>query len=165
MVLAVLADILVTKGLREALPFITGLVEATPEASARSILTAARAAGLSFSNQPAFNLVAQLKANLSIREKFKLTAFDQLPSLDSLEKAVSPLSKNYSFLVKITGFNSATGERERRFVTVVSDSLLSPESILRTANSLPTGNPGSQVLSNQTVSIESASISPFAPGQ
>ncbi len=162
MAISLIEDLLVTKGLREALPFLQAFVEETPEASARSILAAAREAGLSFSNQPAFNIIAQLKANLDIRERFKLTDFTQLPSVDSLEKAITPLSKNYSFLVRITGFNSTTGERERRFVTVVSDNLLTPEQVLMTANNLPTGTPGSQILGNSTVSIQSAMVSPLA---
>lgn len=162
MALGLLADIAVTKGLREALPYLTHLVEADPNASARSILTAARSLGLSFTDAPAFNIVSQLKANLSIRDKFRTTDFTSLPSIDSLERAVSPLSKNYSFLVSITGFNGVTGARERRHVTVVSDTLLTPEQVLETALAIPSGQPGSQLLGNATVNIERGMVSPLA---
>lgn len=162
MVLGLLSAIAVTKGLREALPFLTGLVEADPTLSARSIIAAARAAGLSFQDAPAFNIISQLKANLDIREAFHLTDFTSLPDINSLERAVSPLSKNYSFLASITGYNSVTGARERRLVTVVSDTLLTPEQIFETVLSLPSGTPGSQILSNATVNIESGKVSPFA---
>lgn len=162
MALGLLEDIAVTQGLREALPFLSSLVEASPDLSARAILGAARAIGLSFSDAPAFNIVAQLKANISIRDQFNLTSFTSLPSIDSLERSVAPLSKNYSFLVSITGFNGVTGEREQRHVTVVSDTLLTPEQILETAINIPSGNPGSQLLSNATVNIERGTVSPFA---
>lgn len=161
MAFGLLEDLAVTKGLREALPYLTSLVEAEPALSARSIISTLRSQGLSFGDAGAFNIISQLKANLDVRELFQTTDLTSLPEIESLERAVSPLSKNYSFLVSIKGFNGVTGERETRHVTIVSDTLLTPEQILTTAQSLPSGAPGSQVLGNSTISIEAGFRSPF----
>lgn len=162
MLTELLAELASTKGLREALPYFAKAVEAAPTLSATEIIAEARGAGLSFRDSGAFNIISQLKANVATRLAFKLTAFDELPSTSALETAVTPLSKDYSFLVSIRGLNQVTGEREKRFVTVVSDELLTPEQILETALGIPTGAPGSQSLINQTVTIESGKISPLA---
>ncbi len=161
MVFALLEALGVTKGLREALPFLEHIVTDNPELSARAILGMARDAGLRFTDAPAFNIVAQLKANLNAKELFNLTAFDELPKFTSLERAVTPLAKNYSFLVKITGYNALTGERENRHISVVSDNLLTPADIIKSALNIPNQSPGSSVLSNATVSIVSGKVSPF----
>jgi len=151
-----------TKGLRAALPFIESIVNRDPGLSARDVINAARAAGLSFRDAGAFQVIGQLKANVAVRERFRLTDFNGLPSLDSLERALTPLRKDYSFLVRISGFNRASGSREQRFVTVVSDNLLSPAEILQSALKAPSETPGSSPLENATVSIERGMISPLA---
>lgn len=162
MVLPLISRIGVTKGLREALPFITSLVESNPTMSARAILVAARDAGLSFRDGPALNVVAQLKANLDIARRFRGIDFNDVPRDSDFEVAVTPLKKDYSYIVQITGLNPATGERERRTVAIASDNALSPESVLESALDLPRDRPGSQGLINTTYNITHAYISPLA---
>ncbi len=162
MAIPLLQLVAVTKGLREALPFLEGLVARNPAASATSILKVARDAGLSFRDAPAFQLVGQLKSNLQTLSRLRLTDFAQVPSDEELEVAVTPLRKNYSYLVGIQGTNPLTGGRERRFVTVVSDNSLSPNEVFQTALEAPSGREGSQILNNQRLSLDSAKISPLA---
>ncbi len=151
-----------TKGLREALPFFEHIIEQSPLASATHVIELARDAGLSFRDSGAFNIISQLKSNASLKAAFKLTSFDSLPDPNTLGIAITPLRKDYSYLVSIKGLNEVTGARERRFVTIVSDDLLSPAQIFKAAMGLPTGQEGSQLLRNQTVTLESALKSPLA---
>lgn len=151
-----------TKGLREALPFFEGLVTSNPAASATSILRAARDAGLSFRDGPAFQLISQLKKNRDLLERFKISDPDDVPRVDQLGEDAAPLKRNYAYVASITGFNSATGEREVRHVTVVSDELLSINQIEQSVRDLPRDRPGSQTLSNTTFDLERAVRSPLA---
>lgn len=163
MPLSLLADIAITKGLREALPFLEHLVGLDPEASARSILSAARAVGLSFSDGPAFNVVAQIKANIASVSRLNALGPDELPDIAELVRTEAPLKKNYAFVVKITGYNANTGEREERGVTVVSDELLTLNQVFSDASSLPTETPGSSPLANSTLELVRMYASPYAP--
>lgn len=148
MVAPLLFQSFITKGLREALPFLTYLVEANPTASARSIIADARASGLSFTDTGAFRVIGQLKANLDARRLFGLLDDNELPEPETLGVALGDLRKNYSFAVEIVGLNRASGERETRHVTIVSDDLLTPNQILETAIQLPTHVGGSMGLEN-----------------
>lgn len=151
-----------TKGLREALPFLDSLIDEEPELSARAIIRMLRSQGLGFRDSDAFALIGQLKSNLNARKLFKLTGLDDIPSLDTLEKAVTPLGKDFSFLVKISGFDRNLGERVNRFVTVVSDTLLSLNEILDIAAQAPQGKEGSEALINSRSEVISGKRSPLA---
>lgn len=161
MVLALIEALGVTKGLREAIPFLEGIVTRNPELSARAVIEAAREAGLRFSDGPAFNIISQLKSNLDAKELFGLTDLDELPDLHAFGLSDSPMTRNYQFMVSIRGYNPLTGEREERFISIMSDSILSPAQVIETALALPKDSPGSQWLSNATVTVESAKKSPY----
>ncbi len=61
MILELLEELSLTKGLREALPFFVGFVEEFPDTSATKIIEMARTTGLTFRDSGAFNLIGQLK--------------------------------------------------------------------------------------------------------
>lgn len=151
-----------TRGLRQALPFLTKIVQATPELSNAAIMASARAAGLHFENVGVGVVLNQLKANVNIAQQFRVASLDQIPSLDTLGQALTPLKKNYSFIARIAGFNPLTGLRETTHVTVVSDTLMTPADIQAAALRFgDTGQSGAGLI-NRSVSVESGLVSPLA---
>lgn len=163
MVLALFEGLELSKGLREAIPFLNHIVTDNPELGNQNILDLAREAGLRFTDGPARVIVNQIKSDIKAFQLFNVEALDELPSLRSFGKIDSPLTKNYSFGVKITGYNSLTGERETRNITVVSNELLTPAQIYADALNLPNDKPGSSILSNSVMTIVNAKKSKYAP--
>lgn len=156
MAIALIRTIGFTKGLREALPFFNSIVSKNPAASVTSILDAARGAGLRFTNQPARILVQQLKNNADLLKRFKVRDVFQTPPDRAYGVAETELDKNYSYRWAINGYNPFTGERETRYVTVVSDRRLSINASYEQMLKAPDRNPGSQVLTNATYDLEAA---------
>lgn len=149
-----------TKGLREALPFLDAIVKRNPVAATEHILAAAREAGLKFTNQPARQLVKQLKENADILKRFKVRSPNSPPPDSAFGIGATPLEKNYAYQWRIDGYNHFTGERESRFVTVSSNKRLSINEAFQTMLAAPDRTPGSQVLSNNTYALEGALRSP-----
>ena len=161
MVLALLRTIAMTKGLRAALPFFEALVSRNPTMTARRILEQARGAGLAFRDTPAFQLVAQLKTNQKILSHLMVGSLKEVIPRLGWGKSVTNMTKNYSIVVKIRGYNPLTEKREIRLVTVISNRAMSVNRAFELAALLPSDKPGSQGLENVTYDVESALRSSF----
>lgn len=162
MVVPFLARAGVTAGLREALPFLEGLVSRNPAASIDSILRAGRDAGLRYPNDIARSLVRQLRDNFDIRARLNVKDFDKVIPEGSMEVATTKLRRDYSYLVRIRGLDEETGRRETRDIYVSSDMLLTPNEIFDTAASLNDERPGSAPLVDSNMTIVAAKINPLA---
>lgn len=162
MVVPLLSRSLVTKGLREALPFLEGLVARNPKTSIDGILAAGRNAGLTYPNEQARSLVRQLKANLDIRNLLKVKDFDKTIPESSMEIATTKLRRDYSYLVRIRGLDESAGIRVEREVYVSSDMLLTPNEIFETVEGMENQGFGSDPLKDPSMTIIAAKINPLA---
>ena len=151
MVVSLLRSIGASRGLREALPFLEGIVARNPGITVQGALNQAREAGLRFTDTPARVVVNQLKANLEAVRKFRTADLDKLPPDSAFGVSVGLLNKNYSYGFEIRGFNEALGERVTRNVTVVSNRKLSYNEAEEMALSRFDDIPGSGNLANQSI--------------
>lgn len=153
MALELLEDLVLTKGLKQAIPFLTGIVEANANLTNKAILDIARTAGLSFRDSVAGRVVTQLKADFDIMSRFRLGSLDELPDLRDLITSKDPLSKNYAFLAQVTGTHPETGGRITRNFYITSDTLLTPAQVQSIALGLPGDDGQGYELMNATVNV------------
>lgn len=101
--------------------------------------------GLRFTDDPARTLVKQLKVNQEVLKRFKALIPTEEPNDSDMGEGVGLLDKNYSYVVEVTGYNRAKGERESYGLTISSDDLMSLHEIEDTALTMNSEEPGYQL--------------------
>jgi hypothetical protein len=122
-----MADFLdLIKGEGLAVQFIKSLVS-TP-ASAASILTQLRSAGLGIRTQTGYQVINYLRSNVLPSQTYlQNLANNVLPNVGKLSQSVTTQLRNYSYKVTIKGISALSGEPVQQFVTISTNSLLTKQ--------------------------------------
>jgi len=120
--------------------FIKAIV-GTP-ASARSILSQARAAGHSIANSTGLQVINYLRANpLTPLQYIQSLANDKLPNLQNIKPSLTNMLSNFYYEVLFTGTDATTGEPSKQYIGIRSNSLLTKQQAIDFAVNIMEDNP------------------------
>lgn len=148
-----------SKGALAALPYITGLVSEGQQ-SASQILSSVRSAGFSIRTQTLYDIVASLQQRASIQQAVRVQ--DQQAVIpDSAHRApASNTLRTYSYKVLLKTRDPETGETGSRFVTVSTNTAMSPDNIKAVAQSIGTNRAAGYEEEVTSAAITDATFSP-----
>ena len=120
-----------TAGVREALPFIDHLArQALP---ANEIIRQVRAAGLTVRRAAALEAIRTIKGVIAGGRYIQAVRNDFLPNPDRVPTAATLIRRNYSYKVRVRGFDPQTGDPVERHISITTDTLMSKNDVYNIA--------------------------------
>jgi len=113
-----------TAGLRRAMPFIEKAV--VDGLSSNAISRALRQGGMGVQRQNLLDYVRFARGEEIKKEAIRGLRRDLKPNVGRLRTAITKLRRTYSYKVGYDGYNPHTGKKEKGFVTIATDNILSP---------------------------------------
>ena len=119
-----------TKGVREALPFLTHLVTSPENLSKNEMLRRLSDAGLGINRAQGLKVIGQLQAADRAGVYLREYSAADLPVFGDLAKAVTPLLRNFAYLIRARYYLPSTGETLERFITYSTNTLITKDQAL-----------------------------------
>ena len=112
----------VTSGLSNAVPYIEHW--ASLGLGSNEIIRRSQSLGFKMQRQAALRVIKQIKNITQARGYIARVGNDRPLDPGRIPFSLTPIRRNYSYKVRITGEHTMSGERMTRYVTVTSDELL-----------------------------------------
>lgn len=149
-----------TKGARDAFPFIQSL--AATSASANEILRQVSAAGMQVRRADGLKLISAFRNIASQANYIKAVRKDFLPNPARFAESVTRLLRNYSYSVRVEGTHPATGEKVQRWITVSTNDVLTKSQVEDEVYGIVEGDPTAYAIDISGIVVEHALRSPIA---
>ena len=143
---------------RTALPYIESLT--AQGIGANEVLRQVTAAGFKIQRSLGLQAVRMAKGIELSRDYLSSLKLNVQPNPARFPTALTEIRRNYSYSVRITGFDTYTGQTGSRYVTVSTNSVLTKQQALDMAEGILLADPTTYPITDYTLAVHTVKSNP-----